>query len=108
MKKKRTHKEENMAIAEASSTSKNYDSLFAKIDALQGIEKQKFTKSLTLEEKKSYIRHCKERDCEIVSGIFRSFEPLGSILEMTGMAYEGEIPIKYTFYDGEQYSVPNT
>lgn len=87
-------------------TTTSYHDLFRKIDALQGVDRQKFTRTLTLDEKKSYIKYCRERDCQMVTGVFRSFEPLGSTLEMTAMAYDGEIPTKYTLYDGQTYTIP--
>ncbi len=102
--KKKT--EDNMVATQEISTTKSYGDLFGKIESLQGKEKQKFTKTLTMDEKKAYVNHLKEKDCERVSGIFRSFEPLGGMLEMTAMAYDGESPTKYTFYDGVEYTVP--
>lgn len=86
--------------------SSNYSSLFAKIDSLQGLEKQKFTKNLNKEEKAAYIDYLKEKDCEKVSGIFRCHEPPGGTLEMTCKAYDNENPIKYNFYDGQEYTIP--
>lgn len=85
---------------------KGYNDLFGKIDSLQGVEKQRFTKTLTADEKRHYIEYCKEKDCHMVEGIFRCMEPMGGHLEMTGMAYNGETPKKYTFYDGEKYVIP--
>ncbi len=87
-------------------SSRNYNELFHKIDSLHGTDKKIFTKGLSQEEKKAYITHLRERDMEKVTGIFRSFEPLGGMLEMTAMAYDVETPVKYTFYDGMEYTVP--
>lgn len=96
-----------MAVAtEAPSTSRNYNELYSKIDSLQGREKLQFTKGLTLEEKKGYIQYLKERNTQMVSGIFRCFEPIGGSLEMNAMAYDGETPTKYNFSDGVEYTVP--
>lgn len=86
--------------------SSDYSSLFAKIDALQGLERQKFTRTLRQDEKAAYIQHLKERDSEKVTGIFRCHEPPGGTLEMTGKAYDSEDPIKYHFYDGQEYTIP--
>lgn len=98
---------ENMAVAtEAPSTSRNYNDLYTKIDSLQGKEKLQFTKGLTLEEKKGYIKYLEERNTQMVSGIWRCFEPVGGSLEMSGKAYEGEDPTKYVFVDGVEYTVP--
>lgn len=105
MARPKKQEEETMtAVQEA--PSKNYNELFGKIDNLKGKEKLMFTKTLNLEEKKAYVQYLKEKDCQKVSGIFRSYEPLGGMLEMTAMAFNGEDPVKYTFYDGEQYTIP--
>lgn len=104
MVRKSQQREEPMTVAAPAIS--DYDSLFRKIDALQGKEKANFTKTLTLEEKRSYIKYCRSRDCEMVTGVFRCFEPLGGSLEMTGMAYDGEVPEKYTFLDGQTYTIP--
>lgn len=101
---KRKKQDETMALAQESAPS--YSGLFGKIDSLSGIDRLKFTKTLSLEEKKAYVQHLKERDTEKVTGIFRSFEPLGGMLEMTAMAYDNESPTKYVFYDGFEYTVP--
>jgi hypothetical protein len=104
---KRKNTGNNMAIAtEAVPASRNYNELFGKIEGLSGLDKRNFCKGLSLEEKKAYVAHLRERDMQHVTGIFRSFEPLGSMLEMTAMAYDIETPIKYQFYDGVEYTVP--
>lgn len=95
-----------MAVATETAPAKNYNDLFAKIDSLQGLDKRNFTKGLSVEEKRAYVSYIKDRDCQKVTGIFRSFEPLGGMLEMTAMAFEGENPAKYTFFDGMEYTVP--
>lgn len=95
-----------VAAVESPTTSRGYSDLFARIDNLQGKERLGFTKTLTLDEKKSYIKHVREKDTEMVTGVFRCFEPVGGFLEMTCAAFEGESPVKYTFYDGLQYTVP--
>lgn len=96
-------KEEPMtAVAE----SKNYNDLFKKIDGLSGLAKSQFTRTLSKDEKKAYIQHLKERDLEMVTGVFRSFEPVGGTLSMTGKAHENEDPVKYDFVDGQTYTIP--
>lgn len=95
-----------MVSTQQAAPAQGYNDLFSKIDNLQGKQKQAFCKTLTMEEKRSYLSHCKERDCEMVTGVFRCFEPMGGQLEMTAQAYDGEQPTKYTFVDGETYTVP--
>src|SRR5258706_15314010 len=102
---RRKNTEDKMATATESST-KNYNDLFHKIDALAGLDKRNFTRGLSLEEKKAYVSYLRDRDTEKVKGIFRCFEPVGGMLEMTAMAYDGETPVKYTFFDGMEYTVP--
>ena len=107
MARKQGKSGEAMLATEETTTARvSYDTLFNKIDALQGDEKKKFTKSLTKEEKLKYIEHVRERDCEMVTGIFRCFEPLGGMLEMSGKAFDGEDPVKYSFHDGKEYRIP--
>lgn len=92
-------------MAEKETVSKNYDQLFAKIDGLQGQQKSEFTKTLSLAEKKAYVQYCKERDSDLVTGTFRSFEPLGGMVKLTYLAYEGP-PQTIEFYDGKEYTIP--
>src|SRR5271165_3077175 len=104
---KQKHSEVTMtAVAEAPKAATNYNELFHKIDHLQGKEKQKFTKTLTQEEKKRYLDYLKEKDSPMVTGVFRCYEPLGGSLTMTCMAFDGETPAQYTFVDGQTYTVP--
>ena len=87
-------------------TTSSYETVFKKMDSLQGKDKQAFGKTLTKEEKNSYVNYCKERDCEMVTGIFRCFEPPGGMLEMNYKAYPGEDAEKKIFIDGQEYTVP--
>lgn len=91
---------------ESPSAARNYSDLFNKIEMLSGNEKKNFCKGLTLEEKKAYISHLRDKNCEKVTGIFRCFEPLGGTVEMCCMAFDSEQPMKYVFLDGGQYTVP--
>lgn len=102
MAKKQIIKEASMQTAATS----NYNDLFHKISALHGAERHAFCTTLTQDEKKAYIQHLKERDCEKVTGIFRCHEPPGGMVQMTAMAYLGETPKAYEFFDGEQYTIP--
>lgn len=95
-----------MQTTESTSTTPSYGSLFGKISSLHGKERAAFCKTLSAEEKKAYIQHLKEKDCEPVTGVFRCFEPLGGSLTMVGMAYPGEDPVKYEFTDGQPQTVP--
>lgn len=93
-------------MSETTQATRSYSDLFAKIDALQGVEKNNFTKTLKHEEKKAYVSYLKAKDCEKVKGIFRCFEPAGGCVEMNAMAYENETPTKYMFVDGQEYTIP--
>ena len=98
---------ESVAIAVSlGAPMRNYSDLFNKISALQGPAKRDFCKTLTPDEKRAYISHLKDQDCEMVTGLFRCFEPLGGMLEMTAKAYEHEVPTKYVFLDGQRYTIP--
>jgi hypothetical protein len=89
-----------------SAPSRDYHSLFLNIDRLKGKEKFLFCRGLSLEEKKAYVEYCKERDGEMVTGIFRSFEPVGGYVKMTCCAFNGESPVTYEMFDGMEYTVP--
>lgn len=91
---------------ESMTTTSTYTDLFNKIDSLAGLDRKKFCSTLTKEEKHEYIKHLKEKDCEMVTGVFRCNEPQGGNVEFNCMAYPGEDPKKYHFYDGEQYTIP--
>ena len=106
MARPRKVKEEPVTVPQEAPAKLGYTDLFHKIDHLSGKDRQRFTKTLTTEEKKAYIAYCKERDCEKVTGIFRCFEPVGGTVEMNAMAYPGEDPVKYAFFDGMEYTVP--
>lgn len=84
----------------------NYDGLFQKIDSLTGLDKKNFCKTLSMDEKKAYVKYLRERDSEKMTGVFRCFEPLGGSVTFTAMAFEGESPVQYNFVDGETYTVP--
>jgi hypothetical protein len=78
--------------------------LHAKLTKMSTNERQKFVKTLSKDEKKAYIEARKDHNCEKVSCIFRCLEPVGGSVVFTAGAY-GDIE-KYTFLDGEQYTVP--
>lgn len=83
-----------------------YTDLFNKIDSLAGKDRQNFCTTLSKEEKAEYINYLKEKDCEMVTGVFRCNEPPGGSVECTAMAYHGETPKKFVFNDGETYTIP--
>lgn len=91
---------------ESMTSTSNYSDLFDKIDHLAGLDRKKLCDTLNKEEKQEYIKHLKEKDCEMVTGVFRCNEPPGGSVEFTTMAYPGESPTKRLFKDGEQYTVP--
>lgn len=93
-------------VMQAPAPARNYGELFHKINNLQGKEKQLFCRTLTLDEKRAYIEHLKERNSDMVTGIFRCFEPIGGSVKMTAMAFGGEDPITYEFLDGQEYTIP--
>lgn len=100
-RKKSINQEPIMTTSTAS-----YETIFKKMDALQGVEKKKFSVTLTKEEKEAYIEYLRDRDCEKVTGIFRCFEPPGGMLEMNAKAYKGEESTKYVLVDGQECTIP--
>lgn len=87
-------------------SSQDYGQLFSKIETLQGKDKKNFCQSLTREEKKAYLDYLAEKDGQMVTGVFRCYEPLGGTVCFTAMAFNGENPIKYEFFDGQTYTIP--
>lgn len=87
-------------------TATDYKSLFRKIQSLAGKEKKEFCRKLTKDEKEAYVNHLKEKDTEMVTGVFRCFQPVGGSVTMSAKAYADEEPTKYTFIDGQEYTVP--
>jgi len=84
----------------------DFGQLFAKIDHLQGKDKKNFCQSLTKDEKKAYLDYLAEKDGRMVTGVFRCYEPLGGTVTFTAMAFNGENPVKYEFFDGMEYTIP--
>ena len=91
---------------EAPASTQGYSEIFNKIDRMTGLERKQFAKGMKPEEKKGYVEHCRSRDTEKVTGIFRCFEPVGGSLKMTAAAYPGEDPVTYEFLDGQEYTIP--
>lgn len=88
-----------------SSPATSYSDLFSKIDELKGKEKAAFCKTLTGEEKRSYIQYLREKDVEMVTGVFKCFEPVGGTVSFTVRPYEG-VEHQYTMRDGESHTIP--
>lgn len=94
---------DEMSTAQATTS---YGDLFQKISSLHGKDRKEFCKTLSVDEKKAYVHHLKEKDCEMVTGVFRCHEPQGGTVTLTAMAYPGEDPRSHEFFDGEQYTIP--
>lgn len=86
-------------------TRRHIGELISKIDALSGQAKQDFCRSLSKDEKRSYIESQKEKDMERVNCIFRCHEPAGGSVTMTTRPYAG-CQETWTFVDGQLYSIP--
>lgn len=72
---------------------------------------QEVTRKLTREELAKQIRKMKDRDSELVTGIFKNLENPGSggsrgSLVFSYKAYPGEENTIYELWDGERYSLP--
>lgn len=79
--------------------------LVARIEAMSPKEKQAFCKTLSSDEKKSYINYLKDRDSEIIEVVFRCFEPMGGMVKFTAMPYEG-VGGTYELFDNMTYKLP--
>ena len=52
------------------------------------------------------IRAQREKDHQIVKGIFRCYEPKGGSMSFSFRKYKGDEVLQYTLVDGEIYSLP--
>lgn len=92
-------------IVEGVPTTTPISDLAKKIDALSGLQKQEFCKTLNATEKKNYISYLKDRDMEEVECIFRCNEPVGGSVTVSCKPYEG-CEYTNTFNDGQTYMIP--
>jgi hypothetical protein len=58
------------------------------------------------EAPKQNLRYQRDKDREMVKGIFRFFEVPGGSMEFVFKAYKEDPVEKYSFYDGETYTIP--
>lgn len=68
-------------------------------------------KNITPSEKASKkekinLEHQRDKDREMVKGIFRFHEVPGGSMSFIYAAYKGDQPERYDLFDGEQYTIP--
>jgi len=90
---------------EEQKSSRSIGELVSKIESLTGIQKQEFCKTLLDSEKKAYIKYLRDRDCEMVEGMFHCNEPRGGSVTLTTMPY-ADFEFSGTFCDGQTYKIP--
>lgn len=83
----------------------NAGELARKIESFHGEEKQRFCRTLSMEQKKAYVDYCRDRDTQMVRGTFRCYEPVGGSVTLTCRPYEG-CEYNYTLEDGKEYTIP--
>lgn len=88
-----------------SSIGRSVGELVSRIEGMSPKEKQAFCKTLSKDEKKSYIDWLRDRDMEKISVTFINREVQGGSVEMVCKPYEG-CEDKFTFEDGMQYTIP--
>lgn len=64
--------------------------------------RRKNTKKISPEQ----LKKKRERDHQMVKGIFRCFQPVGGSMTFSFKEYKGDEVLKYTMIDGEVYTVP--
>lgn len=79
--------------------------LVSRIEKMYGNEKKAFCKTLTSQEKKSYVSYLRDRDSEEVEVVFKCFEPMGGMVKFTAMPYK-DVGGTYEFYDNMSYKMP--
>lgn len=90
---------------EKSKDSKSISELTNYIQSLKGKERQEYCRSLTSEQKKNYIRCLKEKDSQMVKGIYRCMVPMGGSVKFSVLLHKGDVET-YTMKDGEEYEIP--
>lgn len=69
-------------------------------------KKPKGTLGLSKEELKKKIQKQKDKDAEIVKGVFRFYEMPGGTLAFTYKAHKGQETETYTLTDGQMHEIP--
>jgi hypothetical protein len=57
-------------------------------------------------KKKINLKYMRDKDRELVKGIFKYYEVPGGVMEFSYKAYKEDQVEKFTLYDGELYSLP--
>ena len=68
----------------------------------QLLQKPANTRKITTDE----MRKLREKDHQVVKGIFRCYEPRGGSFTFSFKKYKGDTILKYTMTDGQTYEVP--
>ena len=79
--------------------------LVVKIEAMQIQERKAFCKTLSLEERKQYVKYLHDRDAEEVEVVFRCFEPMGGGIKFTAYPYS-DVGGTYELVDNQKISLP--
>lgn len=103
--KKKTEQKDIDSLVQENKTVEmpNVQNLKAKYQHVTLSEKKKMSR----EEMDRYLAYCRDRDKEIVEGIFRFFECPGGRLDFSyNLPYKGEPVVKYSMIDGHSYKIP--
>ncbi len=68
------------------------------------VDKKEF-KNMSDAERATYIKKCKERDAELVTGVFQNLERRGGGIQFN-FTFWGEDFKLYELFDGERYTIP--
>lgn len=63
-------------------------------------------KEANKEKNKKSLKYQRDKDREMVKGIFRFFEVPGGVLEFSYKAYREDPVEKFTMHDGQMYTIP--
>jgi hypothetical protein len=83
----------------------NVTKLAQDIESKSGKEKWEFTRKLSKEEKEAYLNYLKDRDSQMVTGVFKCLEPVGGSVTFSAKAWDG-CEINTTMEHGQEYTVP--
>lgn len=107
MTTKQQKSEEVTSIEALSSMNRsiNVSQLARDIESKSGKEKWEFTRKLSKEQRDAYLNYLKDRDTQMVTGVFKCLEPVGGSVTFSAKAWDG-CEINTTMEHGQEYTIP--
>ena len=83
----------------------NVSQLARDIESKHKKEKLEFTRTLSKEQKQAYLNYLKDRDSQMVTGVFKCLEPVGGSVTFSAKAWDG-CEVNTTMEHGQEYTIP--